>query len=185
MSVDGTRVPVTLHLDSRALEVRGGVRRNIPRTEIAEAVADGTTLTVSTPGEHLVVDLGAPAAPWAKALLTAPPTLAEKLGLGGGGLAFVVGDAPPEIVAALGGTTTDIASAVVVVATVRTAIELDGLPGLLAALGLAVPVWVVHGKGRVAAPGEGPVRATMRAAGYRDTKVSAVSDEWSTTRYSR
>jgi len=44
---------------------------------------------------------------------------------------------------------------------------------------------VVHGKGARSAFGETAVRRIMREAGYKDTKVSAVSDTLSATRYSR
>ena len=54
-----------------------------------------------------------------------------------------------------------------------------------ATLPRGTPIWIVHGKGPRAPFGEGPVRRLMREAGYRDTKVSAVSDDLSATRYSR
>ena len=179
--VDGERMPVTLHLDGTALDVRGSIRRHVPRERIGSAVADGTILTVTAGEETLVIELGAPAAPWAKALLAVPPTLAEKLGLTPGRRAFCIGTPPSEIVAAVGRAAPDAAAADLVVATVATDAVLAGLVALLH--GVTVPVWVVHGKGTSPAPGAAHVREVMRAAGYRDTKVTAVSDAWSATRY--
>ncbi|MGA1836707.1 hypothetical protein VD659_07210 [Herbiconiux sp. 11R-BC] len=57
------------------------------------------------------------------------------------------------------------------------------LRAALAALPPAVPVWIVHRKGR--APfGDAEVRAAMRSRGFIDTKVSAVSEVRTATRYS-
>ena len=63
--------------------------------------------------------------------------------------------------------------------------ELESLPVWFRECGIASHVWVVHGKGREStAPGDNAVRAVMRSAGWRDTKVSAVGSPWSATRYS-
>ena len=56
---------------------------------------------------------------------------------------------------------------------------------LAASVGSAAPLWIIHGKGKAATFGEAPVRALMRARGFIDTKVSAVSDTLSATRYAR
>lgn len=47
------------------------------------------------------------------------------------------------------------------------------------------PIWIVYEKGAKAAFGESAVRSLMRHAGYRDNKVSAISDALSATRYAR
>ncbi len=47
------------------------------------------------------------------------------------------------------------------------------------------PVWIVHGKGKAAVFGDNAVRAAMRAEGWIDIKVSAVSETLSATRYRR
>jgi hypothetical protein len=57
---------------------------------------------------------------------------------------------------------------------------------LAASEGSTAPFWIVHGKGKAAAFGDNaPVRALMRGRGFIDTKVSAVSDALSATRYVR
>jgi hypothetical protein len=73
----------------------------------------------------------------------------------------------------------------VVVVVVHSDAELESLPVWFRECGIASHVWVVHGKGRTSsAPGDNAVRAVLRGAGWRDTKVSAVADDWSATRYS-
>jgi len=44
-------------------------------------------------------------------------------------------------------------------------------------------VWIVHRKGKGAQLGDTAIRAALRTRGYIDTKVSAVSDSSSATRY--
>lgn len=56
---------------------------------------------------------------------------------------------------------------------------------LAASAGSTAPVWIIHGKGKAAIFGEGPVRTLMRERGFIDTKVSAVSDSLSATRYAK
>ena len=54
-----------------------------------------------------------------------------------------------------------------------------------AALPAGAPIWIVYGKGRQAVLGEAAVRGYMRAHGYIDSKVSAVSETLSATRFTR
>ncbi len=50
-------------------------------------------------------------------------------------------------------------------------------------LSVGRPIWLVYSKGAKAAFGERAVREGMRSAGYKDTKVTAVSDTLNATRY--
>lgn len=184
--VDGARFAVRLHLDGAALDVRGGVRRHIPREQISSVVVDGGHVVVATAEGDVVLDLGDEAAAWARALTTPPPSLTDKLGVRPGTAVWLVGDAPAEIVGAVGSCARASADgAALVVVTVASIDDLGRLPSLLDEHDVRVPVWVVHGKGSAAAPGAGAVREVLRAAGYRDTKVTAVSDSASATRYQR
>lgn len=187
VELDGTWTTVSLHLDGQALDLRGGVRRRVRRDDIRAATLDGSIVRVSTSDGDLLLDLGTDAAAWAKALMTAPPSLAAKLGVRAGMTVALVGEPPGPVRDAVGpsaaGSDAPLTAADLVVATVPSD---EVLAGLVEALDdVTCPVWVVHGKGASAAPGAGSVREVMRAAGYRDTKVTAVSDEWSATRYSR
>jgi hypothetical protein len=71
------------------------------------------------------------------------------------------------------------------VAVVADAAALEHALRLHEALPSGAPIWVIHGKGSRSPFGEAAVRRIMREAGYLDTKVSAVSDTRSATRYSR
>ena len=186
--IDGReRADVTLHLEAAGLQVRGERRADIPRSSLSRVQADGGIVSFEAEGRDYRFELGAGASVWAKALVTPPPSLAEKLGTTHGGSVAVRGDIPvTDLEAALA----DAArvppwEADLLLVTVRTEPELEALPAWLRECGATSPVWIVHGKGRATtAPGDAAVRAVMRAAGYRDTKVSAIADEWSATRYS-
>lgn len=71
---------VRLHLDSRALELRGALKRDLPRAEIGEVAADGGRLRLVVPDGAYTFDLGVAAASWAKALAKPPPDLAANSG---------------------------------------------------------------------------------------------------------
>ena len=75
-------------LESTEIILRGNLRGRLPRAGIVGVVLLGDDLLVDMSGELLTLELGhMEAAKWAAALLKVPPTLAEKLGLGGGKLA--------------------------------------------------------------------------------------------------
>jgi hypothetical protein len=183
----GKRADVTLHLEAAGLQVRGERRADIPRGAWSRVEAEGGMVSFEADDRVYRFELGAAASVWAKALNAPLPSLAEKLGTTEGGSVAVHGDIPvTDLEAALA----DAArvppwEADLLLVTVRTEPELDALPAWLRECGASSPVWIVHGKGRATtAPGDAAVRLVMRAAGYRDTKVSAIADEWSATRYS-
>ncbi len=183
----GGAAAVTLHLESSGLQISGERRARVPRTAWSQVeVADGVVSFIAD-GDLYRFRLGAAASVWANALLTTPPTLAEKLGVARGETVAVRGELPlAELRLALADAprVTPWEAAVVVV-VVRTRAELDALPVWFRECGITTHVWIVHGKGRdSAAPGDTVVRDVLRAAGWRDTKVSAIGDAWSATRYS-
>lgn len=183
----GERTAVTLHLESGGLEVRGARRATVSRSELRRIGAIDGVMELEAGGDSFRFELGDAASSWAEALATPAPTLAEKLGVSHGEAVAVRGELPvAELTDALSNAPRRAPwEATVVVAVVRTEAELDSLPGWLRECGVAAPVWVVHGKGRAStAPGDNTVRTVMRAAGLRDTKVSAIGGTWSATRYS-
>jgi hypothetical protein len=178
---------VTLHLESAGLHISGERRARVPRTAWSQVQADDGIVSFVAHGDTYRFRLGAAAPAWAEALVTPPPSLAEKLGVAHGGTVAVSGELPlPELEDALADAARVAPwEADVVVVVVRTDEELESLPVWLGECGIVTHAWVVHGKGRDStAPGDNAVRAVMRSAGWRDTKVSAVGDEWSATRYS-
>ena len=135
----------------------------------------------------LVLELGVvEAARWLVDLQKPVPTLAQKLGVTAGCLAFVSGPMEDEaLVAALQGyTTPTLAEAGVLVVAL-------GAPGdLTAAYTLAqsatqLHIWCVYPKGRSAAVTDATVRAYFRDRGYIDSKACAVSDALTATRYGK
>ncbi|UVO53249.1 hypothetical protein [Sphingomonas sp. SUN039] len=172
-------------LESTEIILRGDLRARIPRTAITGVVVEGGDLVVDVSGAPLTLELGAAeAAKWAAALLKAPPTLAEKLGLADGKRAFVLGTVEDDALAtALGGATVGApADADMIVAVL---FDEAGLSATLdAARAAALPVWLVAGKAKFATVADGTIRGFMRSNGYIDTKVSGISDRWTATRYS-
>ena len=183
----GSAASVTLHLEAAGLQISGERRGRVPRSSWSHVEASDGVVSFEAEGETYRFDLGAAAPTWATALRTPPPSLAERLGVAHGGTVAVRGDLPlPELDDALAGAArVPPWEADVVVVVVRSDGELDSLPVWFRECGIASNVWIVHGKGRAAtAPGDNAVRTVLRTAGWRDTKVSAIGDDWSATRYS-
>ncbi|UQE75087.1 hypothetical protein MYK68_00080 [Gordonia sp. PP30] len=182
----GATAEVKVLLESQDLILRGGIRARLPRAGISDVVADGDRVRVRVNGEPLVLILGEPeAGRWAEALLKAPPTLAEKLGISAATPALVLGVADDALRAALAGAETEmVGEASALVAVLHDATDLD------AAVAVAetvpdLPVWFVYPKGTSGPIGGETVRAHLRERGYIDSKTSAVSDRFTATRYRR
>ncbi|GAA1831174.1 hypothetical protein [Agromyces salentinus] len=177
---------VTLHLESGGLHVSGERRARLERAALSHVQAADGVVSFVAGGDTYRFRLGAAASAWADALTTAPPSLAEKLGIAAGRTVAVRGDLPVvELEDALSDATrVPPFEAELVVVVVRDHDELESLPVWFRECGVASPVWVVHGKGRqTTAPGDTAVRSALRESGWRDTKVSAIADSWSATRF--
>jgi hypothetical protein len=178
---------VTLHLESAGLQISGERRARVPRDAWSHVEAADGVVSFTAHGDTYRFRLGPAAPAWAEALVTPPPSLAEKLGVAHGETVAVRGELPlPELAEALADAARVAPwEAEVVVVVVRTDDELEALPEWFRESGITTHVWIVHGKGREStAPGDNAVRAVLRSAGWRDTKVSAIGDTWSATRYS-
>lgn len=176
-------------LESSELILRGAsIRRRWPLTAMGEMRVDGERLHFAVEGAGVVtLYLGErQASAWARKILTPPPTLADKLGASATSPAMLVVAGTAEdgaLAAALqGATTRDAALASQLIAVVLDEAALAAVLALHATMQCR-HVWMVHRKGKGAQLGAGTVRATMRACGYIDTKVSAVSNTLSATRY--
>lgn len=181
------RAAVTLHLESSGLHISGERRARVPRTAWSQVEAADGIVSFEADGDTYRFRLGPAASAWAEALTKPPPSLAEKLGVAHGTSVAVHGDLPlPELEDALADAPRATPwEAELVVVVVRDDAELGMLPVWLRECGVVSHVWIVHGKGRAStAPGDNAVRSVLRAAGWRDTKASAVGDAWSATRYS-
>lgn len=181
----GKDAEVKALLESQELILRGAIKKKIPLAEFKDVRAQDEDLIFKVGRERVALSLGSKdAASWAKKILTPPPSLKDKLGLKDGAKAFVIGAVKDKALAdALkGATTKTIAKAAIAVAVVENDADLAhairGYPK-------GPPIWVVHRKGKAALFGEAPIRIMMRTNDFMDTKVSAVSADFSATRYSR
>lgn len=185
---NGRSAEVKALLESRELILRGELKGRFAIAEMTEIGVEGEELHFRVGGDSLALALGADlATSWAKKLATPPPTLAQKLGIVGEARVLAIGEATePTLLEALADArTTDAKAAQLSLAIVATTAELQDALTIHESLPVGTPIWIVHGKGPRAAFGEAPVRQAMREAGYRDNKVSAVSETLSATRYAR
>jgi hypothetical protein len=175
-------------LEAHELILRGEIKRRFPLADISDLRTIGDELRFKNSAGEFALELGAhQARRWAKKISTPPPSLAQKLGVGPTSKVLLIG---PIDDIALHEALKDGIAALKEEARLSLAVVHDE-PRLIHALGVhesstsGTPIWIVHEKGQKTSFGEGPVRSFMRGAGYRDDKVSAVSDTLSATRYAR
>lgn len=183
---DGRTDEAKVLLESQGILLRAPFSMTLPRDGIGGLVVEGDILIGQGPRGPFELVLGAVEATKWKAALEKPlPSLADKLGLKPGVTVWTAGDVGgAELAGALKGVTRTSVDAAFLL--MIHAVDKDALNTALAAsAGSAAPVWVIHGKGRATAFGEASVRALMRERGFIDTKVSAVSEVLSATRYTR
>jgi hypothetical protein len=188
LASDGTQqAEVKALLESTSLVLRGALRRHWALASLQGIRAEGEQLCFEVGGEPVRLQLGAAAArSWATKMLAPPPSLAAKLGIGAERPACVIGRVDDAALAQAlqGAQTAKPQQAACVLAVLRAPADLQSLLGRLPQLP-PVPLWVVHGKGRVAAVGDAQVRSALRELGYVDNKTSAVSVDLTATRYAR
>ena len=174
-------------LESRSLILRGEFKLSIALSDITAAkVVDGR-LQFDAAGEKFALELGnQDASRWLTILMRPAPTLADKLGLKGNAKAYVIGSLDDEVLLeALAGHQIDSARlADICIALVKTKEQLDAAAAAHQAASTS-SFWIAYPKGNKAGLSESVVRETMRSRGYMDTKVSAVSEQLTATRYNR
>ena len=175
-------------LESKELILRGAIRRRWALADLQDVKVVDDILHLRAGDESVDLRLGAlQAASWAKKIATPPPSLAAKLGVGPASPAFVIGPlADAELAAALaGGITTRPEAAALALAVVLDLQALDAALKAHARLPAARAIWLVYPKGRDSTLPDGVVRERLRAAGYVDSKSTAVSERLTATRYAR
>lgn len=175
-------------LESDALLLRGGFKRRYALSDLSGLRVEGERLCFESGDEAVELTLGAAAAAsWLKKISTPPPTLAEKLGLSPAQPGLVIGALiEPALLAALQGARTERpAEARIALAVVASEAQLQAAIAAHAGLPQARHLWVIHPKGPRASLGDAKVRELMMAAGYVDSKTSAVSAALTATRYGR
>lgn len=186
LSVNGQTVAVKALLESRELILRGAVKKTLAIADLVEPHAAGEQLVFEHEGTTYTLTLPAgQAGKWLKKLTTAPPTLAEKLGVDTAHKALVWGKVDDAAVntALLGAVTADYVEATQGIAIVHTPEELGDALGELTQTMSHAPIWVIYPKGAKSTLPESAVRAHLAALGYVDTKVSSVSEKLTATRF--
>ena len=178
----GAAARARLLLEADALILRGGLKARLARSGLGAATARDGVLRIETADGVLEADLGAAAEAWAKAVATPPPDLAQKLGLRADRRVVVLGALTgPEIAAAVDPWRTEAGGAAMSLAELLDMAAFGAVWPVAEAL--ALPFWVVTRKGKGAAFAEADLRATLRAAGWIDSKTCAVSPDWTATRF--
>ena len=178
LRMDGRTIKGKAVLEQDALIVRGAERVVIPINAVTSAVADDGELTVQFNGRMAVLELGPPAAQWAKRI-TNPPSRLDQLGAKRGMLAFVVGRRHDDLVEELEASgvtvgTTSRRPADLVFFGAESSEALRLLPDLRHKLKPAGALWVIRPKGSKAIT-EAQVMAAGKGAGLVDVKVASFS----------
>src|ERR1700677_3131664 len=185
---NGASGEVKAILEAHELILRGQVKRRFPLADLSDLRTIGDELHFKNSAGEFALELGADRARrWAAKIATPPFSLAKKLGVAPTSKVMLIG--PIHDIALQEALKDGIAArkeeAGLSLAVVHDGPTLIHAPRVHESLAGGTAIWIVHGKGRQASFGEGPVRSFMRGAGYRDNKVSAVSDPLSATRYTR
>jgi hypothetical protein len=170
-------------LEAEGIILRRPLGLTIARGSIRALTVDGGDLVGQADQGPFRLALGAGEALKWKAMLEKPlPTLAEKMGLSPGMAVWTFGALDGrQLEEALAGV-----ESVEPEAAAQGVARVEGPEAIEAVAALAPsPVWIIHGKGKSAVFGDNAVRAAMRAEGWIDVKVSAVSETLSATRYRR
>jgi hypothetical protein len=179
---------VRAFLETRELILRGALKRKFAIASITQMRVDGADLRFRVGKEKVTLELGAVVAErWAEKLAAPPRTLAQKLGIGPSAKALVIGavEDPALRDALVDGKAARDNEAKLSLAVVNDAAALDYALQVHETLPSGATIWIVYRKGSGSVFGESAVRRIMRGAGYIDSKVSAVSDAFSATRYGR
>ena len=174
----------TALLEADALILRGPLRARIARAAVSGGSHAEGSLRLTTTEGVLELDMSEKdALAWLRALAKPPPGLADKLGIGPGKRAFVLGAVMDETLdTALADACTTMPEEAAVLLAILTGPE-DLSPAAEMARRTGLPLWCLYPKGKDASPSDAQVRTTLREAGFIDTKACAVSDRLTATRY--
>ncbi|HKD60466.1 MAG TPA: hypothetical protein VKB47_08395 [Terracidiphilus sp.] len=169
------------------LILRGGLKRKIPFVKMKNVVADGGMLRFTFDGETVALELGSALAErWAEALLKPPPTLARKLGICSEATVRMIGpvDDTNLKTALAEAKAVSQSKGDLILARVDTAAELRTVLAKTSdQLRAGTPIWFIYFKGPGHPLNENLVRETALRSGIVDTKIAAVSAEFSALRF--
>ncbi len=174
-------------LESTELILRGAIKRRYAIAALRDVRVVGDELCFTAGVEPVALALGqVESGRWLAKMSAPPPSLAARLGVGPASPAYVLGDVDDTVLAeALHGADTGQASeAQCLLAIVLDPEQLMAMIDFHSHMACRV-VWVVVVKGQSSPLGDATIRQTMRAHGYIDNKVAAVSARFTATRYAR
>jgi hypothetical protein len=185
----GTTAEVKALLETNEIILRGEIRRRIPLQKLSNVEVQSDRLCFSVDHEPVQLFLGAIAAEsWAKKVKAPPRSLAQKLGITGKTVVRTMGNITDRaLLSALDeAARISVRDADLIVACVDTPESLITiLRDAHKQLAESVPIWLVYRKGPRHAIDESIIRSHLRASGMMDTKVAAVSTEWTALRFNR
>jgi hypothetical protein len=184
---DDAKYEVKALIEPPELIFRGDLKRKIPFAKMNKIQADGDLLRFTIEGEAVALELGsAMAAKWAEALLKPLPTLAKKLGITSEITVRMIGpvdDVNLKIALAESKAVSE-SRGDLILARVDTPTELKAaLTKASDQLRSGTPVWFIYRKGPGHPLNENLVRKTALKSGIVDTKIAAVSSEFSALRF--
>ncbi len=183
---DGTTAKVKALLETNEIILRGPIRMTAQLNALKNVRVESETLCFNLDKLPVQLHLGAKAAERsAKKLKTAPPTLADKLGITG----KIVRTIGPIADKALSSALTSAAlvraeNPDIIVSYVDTPESLaTTLRAAKSQLARSIPIWLAYRKGPGHPISEKLIRSTLRALGYMDTKVASVSERLTALRF--
>jgi hypothetical protein len=184
---NGEKSNVKALLEPPELILRGDIRRRVPFAKMKGVKAEGDLLHFKFEGESVALQLGnGMAAKWVDALLKPPPTLAKKLGITPETTVRMIGVADDVALKSALAEAKDVSQrkGELILARVNTPSELHSALNKAAdQLKAGVPIWFIYRKGPGHPLNENRVRETALATGIVDTKIAAVSAEFSALRF--
>jgi hypothetical protein len=184
---DGNRHQVKAQLEPPELILRGELRHRIPFAKISSLKAGGDYLAFSFDGHSVRLQLGSTiAAKWAEAIVKPPPSLAKKLGISSENTVRMSGPVDDSALksALAEAKTVSQSKGDLILARVDTPADLKAVLAKAASqLESGIPIWFIYRKGPGRPLNENQVRAAALATGIVDTKIAAVSAEFSALRF--
>ena len=184
---NGRKSTVKALLEPPELILRGEMRKRVPFASMQSVRAEGDSLCFAVEGESVALALGkVMAVKWVEALLKPTPTLARKLGITADTTVWMIGTADDADLRAAMAEAKAVSQRKgdLIVARVDTPADLkSALAKAADQLGAGVPIWFIYRKGPGHPLNENLVRTTALSTGIVDTKVVAVSAEFSALRF--
>lgn len=184
---NGAKTAVKALIEPPELVLRGEMRRKLPFARMKQVRADGEWLRFTFEDESVALQLGGEmAAKWAKTLLKPPPSLAKKLGITPETTVRMIGTVDDSALKGALAEAKDISDRKgdLILARVNTPADLSAaLRKSANQLKSGTPIWFIYRKGPGHPLNENEVRKTALATGIVDTKIAAVSAEFSALRF--